>query len=143
MCSRALPPRSYFAQIELISGIYRAADFPFVLPYTRPTEIHERYIVIVAPTRIYVCIYICISILCVHRAYVSRRVARLGAPRAVYNKFSTNNKSAWWNAFRVRKQPREIASCVPRESPRILCYISSGSTGSSFRNWNRNIYSNS
>lgn len=26
------------SQIELISGIYRAADFPFVLPLTRPTE---------------------------------------------------------------------------------------------------------
>lgn len=71
------------SQIELISGIYRAADFPFVLSYTAD-RVHERRYIVIVPVRIYTRtthIYI----------YIYTRTTLASA---AYNKFPTNNKSA-------------------------------------------------
>lgn len=117
------------SQIELISGIYRAADFPFVLSLTRPTE--------------YTSDGISLSVRRI-RARIPRTYTLPLRTRdwSAANKFSTNNKSACgarWSALHAPECENSGAKSriVPRESSRILQYVSSRSTGGDFCNWHR------
>lgn len=83
-------------QIELISGIYRAVDFPFVLSLTRPSSTSDG--TSLSARRICPPCY-------AHTLPLSTASAA--------NKFSTNNKSACgprWSALHAPKQQREASS---------------------------------
>lgn len=89
------------SQIELISGIYRAADFPFVLSLTRPTEYTSDGISLSAR-------HICAAYNA-HTAYATRSAA---------NKFSTNNKSTCSGGSECASRPeRENSSAESWKRP--------------------------
>lgn len=97
-----IPPRCA-SQIELISGIYRAADFPFVLPCAAD-RVHGRLAVYRYRPGVY--------------PYNTRasHIRAYDRPRPAYsNKYLANNKSARWCASRALR----ICGIQPRAKSRV------------------------